>query len=73
MTSHFGNDVLSWRQTATTPTLIPTAMVRFIQETSTVQFQLKIVELFTKLNEQLSNFEFIKRPVESSRSVCSML
>jgi len=25
-----------------------------------------------KLSEQLSNFEFVKRPVESSLSVCSM-
>jgi len=30
-------------------------------------------EFITKLNEQSSTFEFVKRPVESSLSVCSML
>jgi len=60
-------------QTATIPTLVPTVMVRFIQATSIVQIQLEDFEFITKLNEELSNFEFVKRPVESSLSVCSML
>jgi len=30
-------------------------------------------EFITKVNEQSSNLEFVKRPVESSLSVCSML
>jgi len=50
-----------------------TVMVRFIQAISIVHFQLEDLEFITKLNEQLSNFEFVKRPVESSLSICSML
>jgi len=48
-------------------------IVRFIQVTSIVHFQLEDFEFITKLNKQLSNFVFVKRPVESSLSVCSML
>jgi len=48
-------------------------MVRFVQATFTVHFQLKDFEFITKLKEQLSNFEFVKRSIESSLSVCSML
>jgi len=59
MTSYFG---------ATTPTL-----PRFIQATSIVHFQLEDFEFITNLAEQLSNFEFVQRPVESNLSVCSML
>jgi len=38
-----------------------------------VQFKTQDFEFITKLNEQSLNFEFVKRPVESSLSVCSML
>jgi len=48
-------------------------MVRFIQVTSIVHFQIEDFEFIMELNEQLSNFEFVKRPVESILSVCSML
>jgi len=60
MTSYFGNGVILslWRQTATTPTLVPTVMVHFIQATSIVQFQLEDFEFITKLKEQTSNFYF---------------
>jgi len=51
----------------------PTIMVRFIQATCIVYFYLEDFGVITNLNKQLSNFEFVKRPFESSLRVFSML
>jgi len=45
---------------------VPTVMAGTLVSTQDFEFM-------TKLNEQSSNFEFVKRPVESSLSVCLML
>jgi len=39
-------------------------IVRFIEATYIVHFQLEDFEFIMKLNKQLSNFEFVKRPVD---------
>jgi len=46
---------------------------RFIQAPFIVHFQFEDFEFITKLIKQLLNCEFVKRPVESSLRVFSML
>jgi len=80
MSTNYQNDVIFWKLrhivivTSNCHILSNhTVMVRFIQATSIIHFQLEDFEFITKLNKQLSNFEFGKRPAESSLRVCSML
>jgi len=73
MTSYFGNDVilLLWRQTATTSTIPRSWYVSFNRHPSSI-FSFKIWVHY-EVKKQLSNFEFVKRPGESSLRVFSVL
>jgi len=76
MTSHFGKcrHIVIVTSNCHNPNTRSTAMVRTLHSSDIHSLvQLEYFELITKLNERLSNFEFVKTPVESSRSVCSML
>jgi len=66
--SKFGN-----LETFTTPTLVLKVMVLFNSSDIHRLVSTQDFEFITKLNEQLSNFEFVKRPVKSSLSIFSML
>jgi len=68
MAQRYVNSKFGDLETATTSILVPTVMVRF--NSSDIHRPVSTQDYY---EVKRKDFEFVKRPVESSLSVCSML
>jgi len=73
MVQRYVNSKFGDVETATAPTLIPTVIVSFNSSDIHHPVSTQDFEFIMKLNEQLLNFEFVKRPAESNLSIYYML